>query len=208
METTDKLSGRRRLLDAAVHLAARKRSLGDVGVRELTRAAALSPGAFYRHFANTQEMGEAVIGVVEEMLRSSLGELWQELRTSRDIAQVSLKVYFELAVRHQATFVVCARERYGGSAKLREAMRLLQQGLARDLASALASTRLLGALPRPLLEDTARDVVEHLNARMLDYVAAAPDQQAEIQAAAEAFVQRQFMGAWLQARNTDSVQAA
>ena len=47
--------GRERLIGAALKLAAEKRSLLALGVRELGRMAGLNPNTFYRHFKTLDE---------------------------------------------------------------------------------------------------------------------------------------------------------
>nr|MBV6629629.1 TetR family transcriptional regulator [Oceanococcus sp. HetDA_MAG_MS8] len=190
----EEISGRDRLINAALELAAIKRSFADIGVRELTRAADLSPGAFYRHFADMDSLGQEVIHSVDRVLRVALTEAWDELEDISQVSRLSLRAYFRLVRRHENAFVVCARERYGASTTLRRAMQKLQQGLARDLARSLAHTPVFARLPLANLEAAALDVVEQVNIRMLDYVVADPGGRRDVRQSTERFVRCHFAG--------------
>lgn len=191
--------GRDRLIQAALSLSAQRRSFAAVGVREITREAGMSPGSFYRHFADLDALGVALIDNVEAILREALGRIWNELGGERDLATQSLKTYFALAQKHQDAFVVCARERHGASPVLRQSMLLLQQHLAEDLARGLIHRNLFQGVAPDVLEAAALDVVTHLNVCMLDYVDSDSRGRKAIRSQAERFVQYQFSGVLLEA---------
>ena len=48
--------GRERLIQAALRLASRTRSLTHLGIRELAREADLNPNTFYRHFGTIEDL--------------------------------------------------------------------------------------------------------------------------------------------------------
>ncbi|CAM5419963.1 HTH-type transcriptional repressor FabR [Streptomyces californicus] len=66
---TQKLRTRQALLDAAL-LLLEHQSLSSLGLREVTRAAGLTPTAFYRHFEDVAALG---VALVEEALGSLHG---------------------------------------------------------------------------------------------------------------------------------------
>ncbi|MGB1558180.1 MAG: TetR family transcriptional regulator [Oceanococcaceae bacterium] len=194
MTRGDERSGRQRLIDAAMRLAAERRSLGGLGVRELTREAGLSPAAFYRHFVDLEVLGLAVIQEIEAILLGTLSGLWKNLRDSQALTGMSLQAYFDLVQARQDAFVVCARERYGVSAAWRDAVGQLQRHLAQELARELAHSELFSRLPLQELEAAAVDVIEQVNGRMLDFVTADTQQREQIRQHTEDTVQRQFAG--------------
>ncbi|MEU6485631.1 TetR family transcriptional regulator [Streptomyces sp. NPDC046887] len=69
-----KLRTRRALLDAALTLL-EEQSLTSLGLREVTRAAGVTPAAFYRHFRDTADLGVALVD-------EALGSLHTTIRTA------------------------------------------------------------------------------------------------------------------------------
>ena len=72
-----KVETRRRLLDAALELVD-ERGFAALSLRELTRKAGITPAAFYRHFANTDELG---LVLVDEAF-GTLGAMLRDARTA------------------------------------------------------------------------------------------------------------------------------
>ena len=67
--------GKRLLMEAALRLASSRRSLSSIGLRELAREAGLNPNTFYRHFADVDDLGLAIIRDIATQLRQPLREL-------------------------------------------------------------------------------------------------------------------------------------
>jgi AcrR family transcriptional regulator len=128
---------RRKLLDGALELVA-ERGFAAVGLRELTREAGITPAAFYRHFANLDELG---LVLVDESF-GALGEMLREARAARTPAQDLIDASLDVLVRHlhdhRAHFRFLARELSGGHSAVRHAIRkelqLFRSELAVDLA--------------------------------------------------------------------------
>ncbi|MBA1145986.1 TetR family transcriptional regulator [Ectothiorhodospiraceae bacterium WFHF3C12] len=189
--TATRVSGRDRLMRAALRLSGRTRSLHAVGIRELAREAGLNPNTFYRHFRDHDELGLAVLDQVQDTLREPLRRLRAEateealgadparipegveerIGLASRVIDLSLRRYFEFACQHPEAFVIGGRELNGPSATLRgairQAMGLLADDLAEDMAQIPAMQRTLE--PRSLRE-IARFVIRQTFHVSLDYI--------------------------------------
>lgn len=132
-----KVETRRRLLDAALELVD-ERGFAALSLRELTRKAGITPAAFYRHFANTDELG---LVLVDEAF-ASLGAMLRDARTppapDTQLIDRSVEVLVRHVQAHPAHFRFLVREMSGGHSTVRQAIRkelqLFRSELAVDLA--------------------------------------------------------------------------
>ncbi|HEX4786961.1 MAG TPA: TetR family transcriptional regulator [Actinospica sp.] len=116
-----KLATRQVLLDSALELMEQK-SLSSLGLREVAREAGIAPAAFYRHFADLDELGV-------ELVRESLGSmhaLIRDIRTpdagTEDIMRRTVDLVAAHVLEHRSHFRFLARERHGGVARVRAAI--------------------------------------------------------------------------------------
>ncbi|MFF3625882.1 TetR family transcriptional regulator [Streptomyces sp. NPDC002164] len=134
---TQKLRTRQALLDAALGLLEHQ-SLSGLGLREVTRAAGVTPTAFYRHFDDTAALGAAL---VEEALGSLHGTLRAIVDETRD-GDERLERGLELIIRHvsdqPAHFRFIAREQHGGVKAVRDAIAAQLRQFGREVAEVLA----------------------------------------------------------------------
>ncbi|MET9920194.1 TetR family transcriptional regulator [Streptomyces sp. NPDC006435] len=134
---TQKLRTRQALLDAALALLEHQ-SLSSLGLREVTRAAGVTPTAFYRHFEDTAALG---VALVEEALDSLHGMIGAVLAETGD-SEERLGRGVELILRHvgeqPAHFRFIAREQHGGVGPVREAIAAQLRRFAEETADALA----------------------------------------------------------------------
>ncbi|MGW1843747.1 TetR family transcriptional regulator [Streptomyces sp. NPDC001966] len=134
---TQKLRTRQALLDAALGLLEHQ-SLSSLGLREVTRAAGVTPTAFYRHFDDTAALG---VALVEEALGSLHGMIGATLAETGD-SEERLDRSIELITRHvgeqPAHFRFIAREQHGGVGPVREAIAAQLRRFAEEVAVALA----------------------------------------------------------------------
>lgn len=195
LEPTTPRHGRDRLIEAALELSDEKRSFTAVGIRELARQAGLSANAFYRHFDSPDQLGMAVVDYVGKILSGALREVRQEVMGSELLVTASVESYFQLAAKNRPVFMFCARERYGASADLRQAIQSLQAALVDEMASAIQHLPPIADLGRDRLRGLLQNVVEFLNMLMLDYLEADRRQRAAITERAERFVFILFAGA-------------
>src|SRR6185312_12685944 len=87
------LGGRQRLIEAALRLAARKSSVSLLGLRELSREAGLNPNTFYRHFADMDELGTAIVEQLAEEMRQRRYAVRAEAPDFATFTQRSLEMY-------------------------------------------------------------------------------------------------------------------
>ncbi|WP_405938953.1 TetR family transcriptional regulator [Streptomyces sp. NBC_00726] len=133
-----KLRTRQALLDAALGLLA-EQSLSSLGLREVTRAAGITPTAFYRHFESVPALG---VALVEQTLGSLHGMIGAILAGTGD-SEARLDRSVELIRRHvreqPAHFRFIAREQHGGVGPVREAIAAQLRRFAEEVAAALAA---------------------------------------------------------------------
>ncbi|PPE72505.1 TetR family transcriptional regulator [Solimonas fluminis] len=204
-------SGRQRLMEAALQLAATTRSLASLGLREVARQAGLNPNTFYRHFADFDELGLAVIDQLSGQLREGLRERRRRpaeaglklddpadpveaWRKAQDVVRESVALVLDFVTEHRTAYVVGIREMHGSSPVLRKALRQVLDDIGQDMTEDV-----LGALQLPLLqrEDVAEIsqlVIRQMTFFSLDYLEH-PEQREQIRRQAERFVLLLFWGA-------------
>lgn len=205
------VSGRQKLMEAALQLAATTRSLASLGLREVARAAGLNPNTFYRHFKNFDDLGLAVISQLSGELRQGLRErrlkaarsglklsdidnLGDSLKQAQGIVRESIQLVLDFVDDHKQAYIVGIRELHGTSPALRKALRDVLDGIANDMAQDV-----LGALKLPLLKpedvrEISQMVIRQMTFFSLDYLER-PDQREQIRRQAERFVLLLFWGA-------------
>lgn len=128
---------RRAILDAALDLLA-DQGFGALSLRQLTKAVGIVPTAFYRHFATLDELGLALVDESFVTLRAMIREVRSEPLVPDTLIDRSVDVLSAQLDAHTAHFRFIARERYGGVAAIREAIKdglgLFERELATDLA--------------------------------------------------------------------------
>lgn len=128
---------RTKLLQGALALLERQ-SLSSLSLREVTRQAGVSPAAFYRHFADMDELGLALViqsfGTLRNMIRSARADP----DTFTDVFRQSVEILVRHVHEHRPEFLFIARERFSGVLVVRQAIghevRLFTSELATDLA--------------------------------------------------------------------------
>ncbi|GAA2837971.1 TetR family transcriptional regulator [Kitasatospora sp. CM 4170] len=132
-----KQQSRRALLDAGLHLLA-DQNLASLGVREVTRAAGLSPAAFYRHFPDLAALG---VALVEESL-ASLHVMIRSVLAGGDGAEEVIDRAVEVIEQHvrdhRPHVRFLSRERHGGVRQVREAIDAELGRFAAEVGAALA----------------------------------------------------------------------
>jgi AcrR family transcriptional regulator len=136
--TQRKQQTRTALLDSALGLL-ESESFGSLSLREVTRGAGVVPTAFYRHFANMDELGLALIDdsfrTLREMTRDARADAADD---PRHLIRRSIEILVRHVHEHRLHFRFIARERHSGVPVLRHAIRseirLFGSELATDLA--------------------------------------------------------------------------
>ena len=128
---------RRALLDAALELL-EEQSFSSLSLRQVTRAAGIVPTAFYRHFDSMDELGLVLIDESFRTLRAMLRDARVDPGAYGNAIRNSVEVLVREVHAHDAHFRFIGRERFGGVAALRHAIRgeirLFASELATDLA--------------------------------------------------------------------------
>lgn len=136
---------REKLLRAALALISEDRGgLAGLSLREITRKIGVSPTAFYRHFPGMEALGLELINESCDMLRRLLRDV-RKADGLENLISSSVSIFLSFVREHRETFVMVARERAGGSEKMRAAIRVQMTQFATEMATDL---RLINAFPR------------------------------------------------------------
>lgn len=217
------VSGRQKLMEAALQLAATTRSLASLGLREVARHAGLNPNTFYRHFKNFDDLGLAVIQQLSDELRKGLRERRlraaqsglrlsdlkhpnDALQHAQGIVRESVTLVLDFVSEHKEAYVVGIREMHGTSPVLRKALREVLDSIAVDMAQDV-----LGVLKLPLLkpedvQEISQLVIRQMTFFSLDYLEQ-PEQREQIRRQAERFILLLFWGA-MAAKAPDALAAS
>ena len=126
------------MLDAALELL-EEQSFSSISLRQVTRAAGIVPTAFYRHFDDMEELGLVLIDESFRTLRTMIRAARERTRGAYDhVIRNSVEVLVGYVHEHDTHFRFIARERFGGVAALRQAIRVEIRLFASDLATDLA----------------------------------------------------------------------
>ena len=189
-------SGRQRLIDAALSLSAQKRSFSALGIREIAREAGLSAPAFYRHFADLNELGTALI----EQVRTDVLMAFTDVRHNAapqenlDIRPMLLGRFFEFVLNNPEPIIVGTCEAYGPLQAMRETMRVAMRSVAEDISEDLRIARLMPGLSHEAMVEVLTIITQNVFFMGLDYLEY-PERRAEIFAKAERLVVILFTGA-------------
>nr|BFE57411.1 TetR family transcriptional regulator [Dactylosporangium thailandense] len=157
---------RQALLDTALRLL-EDRSLDSLGLRELTREVGIVPTAFYRHFPDVASLGVALVEQCLGGLRTAVRAVRDGIADSDAVIGRSLSVLVAQLHERREHFRFIARERHGGVAPVRRAIREQLDLSAAELATDLLTHRLphVAALERWEAQDVrmlATLIVDHM----------------------------------------------
>jgi AcrR family transcriptional regulator len=128
----------------------------------VARHAGVVPNAFYRHFSNMDGLGLAILEEGGLTLRRLLRQAREIGLPAGEIVRRSVDIYVRYVRAHELHFLFIARERAGGSATIREAIRREVGHFAAEMAADFAA---LGVLPH--LSAAARLMVAEMVVRMM-----------------------------------------
>ena len=148
---------RQTLMEAALSLMHSGRGFGSLSLREVTRLAGVVPTAFYRHFSDMDELGLALVAEVGQTFRATLREVRRNEFELGGLIEASTRIFLDAVQANHNQFLFLAREQYGGSQAVRQALGELRQLITDDLA---ADLRLMSRLPQ--LDDAALGVLSDL----------------------------------------------
>jgi AcrR family transcriptional regulator len=128
---------RQAILDAALRVSA-ETGFGALSLRQVTREVGIVPTAFYRHFANLDELGLALVDQSFASLREMLRAVRRGNPELSGVISRSVGILVEHAHEHREHFRFIARERFSGPPVVRDTIRheleLFERELATDLA--------------------------------------------------------------------------
>jgi AcrR family transcriptional regulator len=148
---------RRALMEAARSLMDSGRGFGSLSLREVTRLAGIVPTGFYRHFRDMDELGMALVAEVGETFRATLSEVRRNEFELGGMIEASTRIFIDAVTTNRGQFLFLAREQYGGSQAVRQALGELRRRITDDLSRDL---KLMQRLPN--LDDRALDVLADL----------------------------------------------
>jgi TetR/AcrR family transcriptional regulator, fatty acid biosynthesis regulator len=148
---------RQALMDAALSLMDSGRGFGSLSLREVSRTAGIVPTGFYRHFDDMDQLGLALVAEVDATFRSTLREVRRSQFETGSIVEASTRIFLDAVSANRNQFLFLAREQYGGSRPVRQAIGDLRQQITADLA---ADLKLMNRTPQ--LDDPALEVVSDL----------------------------------------------
>ena len=179
--SVDKSRTRRALLDGALDLL-RDRSLDNLGIREVTRAAGVAPAAFYRHFQRIDDLG---LVLVEEAF-VTLRELMKQARDNADTDDIindSVTVLVAHVRSHQDHYRFIAREQFSPVTPVKLAIRREIKLFATELSTDLARLPVVNTWPTPdlvMLADLIVGLMVDTAKRLIDVLEEAPEREPEV----------------------------
>ncbi len=148
-----KLRTRSHLMDAALRLMVDSgRSFSSLSLREVTREAGVVPAAFYRHFADLDQLGLALVEACGLTLRRLLREVRKQSLPPTQMLRSSVLIYKNYIQTQRRHFMFAAGARGGGSAAIRKAIRIEESHFANEMAQDMRDLNLLPQLPMESLQ--------------------------------------------------------
>ncbi|MBC7385199.1 MAG: HTH-type transcriptional repressor FabR [Cryobacterium sp.] len=109
------------LISSALKLSAEK-GFASLSLREVAKAAGITPAAFYRHFHDIDELGLALIDEVGLGLRQLLREARRSIDPNRSVVRSSVEAFISYITENSNLFRVLQGERQGASTAFRRAL--------------------------------------------------------------------------------------
>lgn len=143
---TQKQQTRQALMDAARNLMDSGRGFGSLSLREVARSAGIVPTGFYRHFDNMDQLGLALVTEVGETFRETIRVVRHNELELGGVIDASVHIFLNVVTANRSQFLFLAREQYGGSQLVRQAIAALREGFTADLVTDLGSMNKLNHL--------------------------------------------------------------
>lgn len=128
---------RQAILVAALRLLEHE-GFGQLSLRQIAREVGIVPTAFYRHFSSLDELGLALVDESFSTLREMIRAARDDMAAYDSVIRRSVQVLVDHVHRNRAHFSFIARERFGGHATVRGAIRQELELFSRELATDLA----------------------------------------------------------------------
>jgi AcrR family transcriptional regulator len=141
------------LMRAALHLAA-AHGFASLGLREVAREAGIAPTSFYRHFADMEELGAALVRELAGRILRDFGDRALAAPKGSAVVHVVQSMLSAVARDPELLHFVVA-ERVGASASMRALLREKLVGLARTLHAAATGEAASASSPPPIAAEAA-----------------------------------------------------
>ncbi len=128
---------RQALLNAALDLMESGRGFCSLSLREVTRQTGIVPAAFYRHFSDMDELGLALVDEVSLTFRAAIRAVRHHEIELGGAIDASVRIFLDHVDEHRRLFLFLAREQYGGSPVVRQAIAAMGRQFIADLAADL-----------------------------------------------------------------------
>ena len=126
-------------MDAARSLMDSGRGFGSLSLREVARCAGIVPTGFYRHFEDMDALGLALIAEVGETFRETIRQVRHHEFEVGGVIDASVRIFLDAVAANRSQFLFLAREQYGGSLLVRQAVGALRERITADLVTDLAA---------------------------------------------------------------------
>lgn len=193
----DKARTRRALLDGALELLA-DRSLDNLGIREVTRAAGVAPSAFYRHFDRIDDLGVVLVDEAFATLRGLMRDARDGVLAADDMIKGSVTAMVRHIHDHRGHYRFIAREQYSPVIDVRHAIRREIRLFSTELATDLARLPITDTWPTAdlvMLADLIVDLMVSTAPRLLDVIDEAPEREPQLIADTERRLRYLTLGA-------------
>ena len=161
---------RHALLDAARQLMESGRGFGSISLREVAKAAGIVPTGFYRHFTDMDQLGLALVAEVDHTFRETIRLVRHNEFELGGITEASVRIFLKGVAANRSQFLFLAREQYGGSQPVRQAIACLREGISSDLAADLGRMPKWQHLSSPSLAVMADLVVKAVFATLPELI--------------------------------------
>ncbi|MBD1587567.1 TetR family transcriptional regulator [Pseudomonas typographi] len=151
---------RQALLEATLQRVADGKSFASISLREVAKGAGIVPTGFYRHFADMDNLGLALVREVGDAFRDTIRLVRHNELEMGGLTDASVRIFLDAVQHHRSHFLFLAREQYGSSPRVRKGLRALRSDIGSDLAADLARMPRWQHLDRPALELMADLVVK------------------------------------------------
>ncbi|MFE8071742.1 TetR family transcriptional regulator [Marinobacteraceae bacterium S3BR75-40.1] len=215
VSTRSQGSGKQRLVEAAIRLAADSRSIHAIGLRSLAREAGLNPNTFYRHFDSIDDLALTIIQSTVTELREPLSALRRQAADAAEdkqtrrrpaigipfdivrgqrVTRETVRLFFDYVERNPSPFLVGARELHGPSPVVRDALRRVMADFTADMVRDMKELELLPNLDDPALERVSATTIRMMFHLSVDFIEQ-PDRRQTIVAEAEDMILTLLAGA-------------
>lgn len=157
---------RQALLDTTLQLITDGKAFTSISLREAAKGAGIVPTGFYRHFADMDSLGLALVREVGDAFRETIRLVRHNELEMGGLTDASVEIFLDAVHTHRSHFLFLAREQYGSSPRVRRGLRALRSDIGSDLAADLASMPRWQHLDRPALELMADLVVKSVFATL------------------------------------------